>query len=103
MPSATLSSEGATLNRVLGTGKSFHFSTSVHSRVDVPVPMILVLFCHPSGVTIGSWRALENKNFYNCFVIVNSFIYFSHLPTCNKAVPSPGRWRMHRHNGLAHR
>ena len=36
-------------------------------------------------------------------VIVNSFIYFSHLPTCNKAVPSPGRWRMHRHNGLAHR
>ena len=40
MPSATLSSEGATLNSVLGTGTSVHFSTSVHSRVDVPVPMI---------------------------------------------------------------
>ena len=49
------------------------------------------------------FNEIQNKNFYNCFVIVNSFIYFSHLPTCNKAVPSPGRWRMHRHNGLAHR
>ena len=42
MPSATLSSEGATLNRVLGTGKSFHFSTSVHSRVDVTSDPLLM-------------------------------------------------------------
>ena len=28
--------------RVIGTGTSVHFSTSVHSQVDVPVPMILI-------------------------------------------------------------